>query len=418
MERFLPKVVKVGNLEECVVLKTLIQYVSDYGDIPKDKGCLIEVLNKDSLIRAKGIETYHYGVVRIANICMKEIDSMGFSNEITLYMIDQGMFYISTNGYVSAERFKFIINKLFEKFHFYKDVESGIAALVRFILIVDRKNPLQTAYDLMVANKDSGVLFLSSEDLIDKKLNGKEDLEVIEFLYESIKNDCIVPYYQGIRDNVSGKIEKYEALMRIKDEEGNIYPPSYFMDIAKKYHLYLALSARMITKVIEDFDGRDEEVSVNISYADIFDETFRNWLIGKLNTVSNPENFTIEITETDNDALGTDVDTLIDHCRKLGMKIAIDDYGTGYSTLARIVDLKPDYIKIDGSIVEKIFLDEKYKTMLESVTLMAKGCKAKVIAEFVKNVNIQNEIEKIGIEYSQGYYYSMPAPFDNIKRSI
>jgi len=93
--------------------------------------------------------------------------------------------------------------------------------------------------------------------------------------------------------------------------------------------------------------------------------------------------------------------------KDFGVKTALDDFGSGYSNFAYIFSLDLDYLKIDGSIIQKIE-DEKMKSLLNTIVKMAHSIDMKVIAEFVSNEEIFNYIKEIDIDYAQGYYIDKP----------
>jgi EAL domain-containing protein (putative c-di-GMP-specific phosphodiesterase class I) len=94
--------------------------------------------------------------------------------------------------------------------------------------------------------------------------------------------------------------------------------------------------------------------------------------------------------------------------RKKGFKIAIDDFGSESSNLSRLLEFNPDFIKIDGSFIKNILEDEKSLIIVEAIVLIAKRSKIKVIAEYVHSKEVQEKVTELGIEYSQGYFFSEP----------
>ena len=95
--------------------------------------------------------------------------------------------------------------------------------------------------------------------------------------------------------------------------------------------------------------------------------------------------------------------------KKHGCKIAIDDFGTGYSNFGYLAKLDIDYIKIDGSLITNIDTDLTQKVTVESILLFAKKMNIKTIAEFVENESIYNILVELGVDFSQGYYFSKPS---------
>ena len=91
-----------------------------------------------------------------------------------------------------------------------------------------------------------------------------------------------------------------------------------------------------------------------------------------------------------------------------GIKAALDDFGSGYANFSYIFSLNLDYIKLDGSIVQKVIQDEKMRILIETVVKMAHSLDMEVIAEFVSSRQIFNFVKKLGVDYAQGYYVGRP----------
>ncbi|MEA3228522.1 MAG: EAL domain-containing protein, partial [Campylobacterota bacterium] len=93
-----------------------------------------------------------------------------------------------------------------------------------------------------------------------------------------------------------------------------------------------------------------------------------------------------------------------------GIKIAIDDFGAGYSNFERLLEYQPDILKIDGSLIKNIASDHFSRDIVETIVTFAKKQNIQVIAEFIENEEIFNIINELDIEFSQGYYIGKPEP--------
>jgi EAL domain-containing protein (putative c-di-GMP-specific phosphodiesterase class I) len=94
--------------------------------------------------------------------------------------------------------------------------------------------------------------------------------------------------------------------------------------------------------------------------------------------------------------------------KKLGCKIAIDDFGSGYSNFIRIIRLKPDYLKIDGSLIKNIDKDNNSYEIVKSIIAFSKTLKIKTIAEYVHSEEIFNLLLELDVDEFQGYYFGKP----------
>jgi EAL domain-containing protein (putative c-di-GMP-specific phosphodiesterase class I) len=95
-----------------------------------------------------------------------------------------------------------------------------------------------------------------------------------------------------------------------------------------------------------------------------------------------------------------------------GVKIAIDDFGSGYSNFERLVDFQPDILKIDGSLIKNIVDDSFSEHVVKAIVTFAKNENIQTVAEFVENKDILNKIKSLGIDYSQGFYIGKPDILD------
>lgn len=94
--------------------------------------------------------------------------------------------------------------------------------------------------------------------------------------------------------------------------------------------------------------------------------------------------------------------------KSLGYKIFIDDFGTAYTDFIHLTQIKTDYIKIDGKIIKRILEDKAIHSLVKTIVSFAKDTNIKVVAEHVDSKEIYDEIKNLGIDYSQGYYFSSP----------
>ena len=98
----------------------------------------------------------------------------------------------------------------------------------------------------------------------------------------------------------------------------------------------------------------------------------------------------------------------IERFKSLGCKIAIDDFGSGYSNFSYIADLGADYIKIDGSLIKNIDNDPSSELIVRTILTFAKNMGIKTVAEFVASESIYEKVKSLGVDYSQGFYFAEP----------
>jgi len=227
-------------------------------------------------------------------------------------------------------------------------------------------------------------------------------------LKKAIEEDKIVPLFQPIVDTKTQKIVKYEALMRMVDDQGLFIAPVHFLELAKKNKLYHQLTKIMIQKTFEKFQNLTYFVSINISVEDILNKEINHFIVKTLEASGIGHQIVFEIIESEGIENFDQVLEFINDVKQYGAKISIDDFGTGYSNFEYLMKLKVDYIKIDGSMIKNIDSDKNSQMITTSIVSFAKNMNIKTVAEFVHSKNVFEKINELGVDYSQGYYFGEP----------
>ncbi len=235
----------------------------------------------------------------------------------------------------------------------------------------------------------------------------KNNLLWVERLHLAIKENRIFPHYQPIYNYKTGKIDKYEALMRLYLDGKIIYPNEY-LDIAKKTKLYPELTYKMVEKVISKFSTNNYEFSINLCIEDLMNEELMIFVFDYAEQKGVFNRMVLEIVESEEIDDSDYINKLLRRFKDEGVKIAIDDFGSGYSNYDYLIKLQADYLKIDGSIIKLIENDSRTQDVVKSIFEFAQKSNIKVIAEFVSNENIDKILREIGIDYAQGFYYGKP----------
>jgi len=228
-------------------------------------------------------------------------------------------------------------------------------------------------------------------------------------IHKALNSGRIICFYQPIVSIQSGRIEKYETLVRMIDESAQIIPPLDFLQTAKKTRLYPQITRTVVEHACHTFKDRHEEFSVNLSIRDILDHGTVRFIEEMIVETDTAHRIVFEILESEGIDNFDVVIAFIDRMKALGAKIAIDDYGIGYSSLENILRLDIDYIKIDGSLIRNINENPKYAIVVQYISDFASKLGIETIAEFVSSEEIFQHAKTIGITYSQGYYTGKPA---------
>ena len=378
-----------------------------------DRVCLIDVPDKRSIRTAfpeQAIEKTH-------NHLLTECTSFATQKNYRVYMLKQWQMAVAVPSYmVSLEDFtedmKSLQNQLFE-------TEDDNIPIVTVFCIIDECdaetfNSVLDAARMEMTKKNIQFYVCNGRE---KELDEKSILEkyrMVNVINYALSHDGVVPYYQGIYDNKEHRIHHYESLMRLKDETGKIYPPFAFLDVARSYGLlYDALSKEMIRKVFDAFaHSKDQSVSINLGIRDIKNESVTRYIYSFLSTASYPENFVFEILEDEDVDEYETLLQFVNSIHKLGGKISIDDFGSGYSNLQHLLNISADFLKIDGSIVKECCNSKDSANLIRLISSWRRlsSRDTGIIAEYVENEEIQNKLLQFGIDYSQGYLFSKPDP--------
>lgn len=205
----------------------------------------------------------------------------------------------------------------------------------------------------------------------------------------------------------------YELLLRLKDRSGKSIAPEEFIPVAERYGV-ITIVDRWVLQATLDCYGKyfaagQDLVSINLSGASINDERFTSFAIELIKKSQVPGNcLCFEITETAAISQLSHAQKFMAAMKKLGVKFALDDFGSGLSSFSYLKNLPIDYLKIDGSLVKAIPNEEYDRAIVSSINNVAHLMGIKTIAEFVETDQILEHIGNINIDYAQGYVTGRP----------
>ncbi len=269
--------------------------------------------------------------------------------------------------------------------------------------LIDAEIGLRTALD----HKQDFYILEQNNDL---ESQYKHNIEILKVIRNAIQNNHIQCFYQPIYNNITQQIEKYEVLMRISDENDILYPPHVFLEIAKSSKYYHRLTRAMIEQSFEFLSKQEYEFSINVSRQDIEQPDFLDFLTQTIKKYKVCHKLVVEIVESESLGNYESIYEFVKTIKFIGCKVAIDDFGSGYSNFEHILKLSLyiDYIKIDGSLVKNITQDATSYRVVKNIKAFCDELGIKSIAEFVADEAIQDEIQALGIHYSQGYFFGKP----------
>lgn len=333
-----------------------------------------------------------------------------FGDSIQIFSYEALSLLIAAKSSIDNDEFENIARETLEYLNniTLNDVQLSYQCAV----VGNEKDPLHMAETALQFGSERNTPFVIYERIADSILDTAEEIHILQVIRDAIAEERVIPYFQGIYDNSEKRFGLYESLMRIADKDGKIYYPDKFLPVSKKYNLYEMLSVVMVKKVMEMFVDSDVRVSINLNVRDLYDREMMKVIFGYLDKAVHPENFVFELVESEAVTDYCYLKQFADRIHEKNAKIAIDDFGSGFSNLMHILRIDADYLKIDGEIIRMICEDEKSMQFVNILSSWCKTQKTQVIAEYVENSEIQEHIEDMEISFSQGYLFSKPQPWN------
>jgi len=414
-----------GDVEEFISLR------HDITSIMSDKKQLFDFLeaNRLSVLILVQIEDYNIlekfydkaSVEKIENVFGKNMlylmpNRWGFQR---VYHLENGLYAFVVdrrNCKASKEEIHSVLEQFLANVKEYivkvDTIEYDISAICSFTygifkIFEDAKIGIENA----IQNKQS-IIYADGLSGIEYE-NALKNIETIHIIKTAIDNHKIISYFQPIVNNQTQKIEKYESLVRLITEEGQLLTPFYFLETAKKGRYY-----SKITKIVLENSFAalhklpDAAISINLSVHDIERDEITDYIQQLLFEYKEEAHRIIfELLESEDIKDFLLIKRFIQNVKAQGVKIAIDDFGTGYSNFERLLSYEPDILKIDGSLIKNIHTNTVNQHIVETIILFAQKQNLTTVAEFVESEAIYEMVRDMGIDYSQGYYFGRPEMF-------
>ncbi|MDX2095092.1 MAG: EAL domain-containing protein [Alphaproteobacteria bacterium] len=235
----------------------------------------------------------------------------------------------------------------------------------------------------------------------------REEMGLANYLGQAVKEGRIRLAYQPIIDARTGAVAHYEALLRLCSEDGSITSAGALIPIAERMGFIPMIDCIVLEKVVNELRlDAQVHLAVNVSNLTIQDSRWLN-LLTELMT-KNPEvaeRLTVEITET---AVHGDLKHSARFCAEvqaLGCLIALDDFGSGYTSFRQLKTLSIDFVKIDGAFIRDLTDNADSRLFVKILLDFTKGFGLKSVAEFVETGEVAKMLMDLGIDYLQGYYF-------------
>ncbi len=373
--------------------------------------------------------TKNYGFNYTQNLLKKTADTLTLhcTYERLLFNTYENLFVFYLKDYKAK-------NELLE---FCEAIADGLESLLMIERIgggigvveieqVDERNVDQLMKKLLITSeraididdKEFGICFY--DIVIETQISREEDVkrELTQIAVDE-NDSTLFLQYQPILDLKSNQLCGFEALARLNSDKLGRVPPLEFIPIAEKTKLIIPIGNKVILQAFRFLNKLKENgygtinVSINISVIQLLKNDFCNNLFKMINEMQvSPENISLEITESVFASDYEKTNSVLGELKDAGLHISIDDFGIGYSSLARERDLNIDCLKIDKSFTDKLLEVDPDKAITSEIILMAHKLGHCTIAEGVEYDKQKQYLEKNGCDKIQGYLISKPLDED------
>jgi len=400
------------KLQKIVTTDSLTSLYNRYKlleDIESLENPSIALLDISRFSYINDIYGHHFGDKLLTQIGQKIQDLIADHDTKALYRVHSDIFAILNISLVKnafIQKIENIVKVLDECTFIVEDQEIIID--VKASISFEKEDLYITADMAMKHLKQSGLSVLVYHHQLNLNDQYQNNIIWTNNIRNAIARDTFVPFFQPIVNNQTGKWEKYECLVRLIDESGKVISPFFFLEIAKHTKYYEIITKRMIQKSFDTFAKSSAKFSINLTIKDILSKDIQKYIEEMLSKYKIGDRVVFEIVESEGIEDYEEVLKFILKVKGHGCKIAIDDFGTGYSNFNYLLKLQTDYIKIDGSLIQNIDTNVGSRVLVKTIVSFARELGIKTIAEFVENEKIFMIVKELGVDYTQGYFFSQP----------
>lgn len=417
-------------IDQITGLRSLHGYLDDIKSLSKaGKPALIIMVGLSSFSDINDVFGYKFGT-RVLQALAQKIRDV-FASKGLVYRMNGTRFAVITHSIdaeEAAELYKQLRNEV--KLNFFVDGERLTLSMNGGAILADRfdistdtfYSCLRYAYHTSKHRKFGD--FVVFENVV--SVDNRKIIEQVNVIRSSIAEDCQGFYlcYQPIVDADTEDFRGMEALIRWKNEEYGVVPPDRFIPVLEQDSLFPELGRWILRQAMEDGKKFLEinpnlVINVNLSYTQLEKEDFIKELFEIIDETQFPtKNLCLEITERCR-LLDTEIlKDMFAVFREHGIKIAVDDFGTGFSSLGFLRSVPVDVVKIDREFIKNIEKSSADKSSVRLISELADAFSADVCAEGIENTEIRDCLKEYKIGSLQGYYYSRPVTADEIIKML
>jgi diguanylate cyclase (GGDEF)-like protein/PAS domain S-box-containing protein len=212
----------------------------------------------------------------------------------------------------------------------------------------------------------------------------------------------------------------FELMVRLRDEDGSLVPPTEFIPAAERYNVMVMVDRWVVARAIELLErcpkttARLPLLAVNLSGTSINDEDFLEFVLSRLNDERVARALCFEITETAAVASLSKATYVMRELKARGCRFALDDFGSGVSSFVYLKTLPVDFLKIDGQFAANVAHDIIDRSMVEAIAKIGAAMKVATIAEKVESAEVLAVLKQIGVDYIQGFHLAEPCAIEDV----
>jgi EAL domain-containing protein (putative c-di-GMP-specific phosphodiesterase class I) len=235
-------------------------------------------------------------------------------------------------------------------------------------------------------------------------------------ILDQLREERLVAHYQPIVEVASGEVFGYEVLARMRDPAGEgLIPAGKFIPVAQRYGFEHQVDRGMARALRRDIDGGEVPAGplfFNISPRHLESPRDLEGLLGLLGSGDLPAGYHVTLEVTEREALDHQdvIEPQLALLRSANMRLALDDFGSGYSNFQNLIRLPLAFLKIDGSLVRHVAYECRYRDLVGSIAELARSLELPTIAEFVEDGETLAILRELGVTHAQGFYLGRPGP--------
>ncbi|MGI9247117.1 MAG: EAL domain-containing protein, partial [Steroidobacteraceae bacterium] len=255
------------------------------------------------------------------------------------------------------------------------------------------------------------------------------EMQWVSRIQQACEEDRLVLHFQPIvsigASAATGR--QFEQLLRMRDENGQLVQPDEFIPAAERFNLRPTVDRWVVRQACRHLAHRRENegefepycVTINVSATTINDEHFLPFVIAEIaESDVTPGSLCFELTEATVMTSLAAATHFIGELRKLGVKFALDDFGSGLSSFVFLKSLPVDFVKIDGAFVHNVATDAIDRSMVEAITQIAGAMGIATVAERVDSAEVLEQLGAIGVQFAQGHYLASPQPVESMLAQV